>query len=151
MRAIIKNIIKQEEVSLLPQDKVTLLSSVKGTPTMSKILNKIQNVYSFKLHPKSYCRMEPHKLATQGVPWHLDTGGRPKTPEECNAHMSWCVLGATILLPGDFSGGDLKYRKNGIVEVIKNRQPLDLYLHTSDEEHMVDPSDGDRKVFLLFI
>lgn len=140
MRTIIKNCITKEDVAFLPPGGTTKLSKVVGDPIVAKILKKIQKVFQFEIHCESFCRIERQQ---EGHVWHQDTGSL--------GHMSWCVLGGSILLTTDFSGGNLKYRKNGIVETVENRQPLDLYLHTSDEEHMVEPSTGNRKVFLIFI
>ena len=140
MRAIIKNIIKEGDIALLPQGRSTKLSKVINNPIIDKILKEIQKVFPFNIHGESFCRTEQRQ---KGHSWHKDTGSLN--------HMSWCTLGGSILLTTTFSGGDLKYRKNNEIETIKNRKPFDLYIHTSDEEHMVDPSEGCRKVFLLFI
>ena len=64
--------------------------------------------------------------------------------------MLWCEVGCTMLLDGEFEGGETLYRKDGVERVIE-RSSYELLAHTSDEEHMVKPSDGNRKVLLIFI
>tara|TARA_A100001015_G_scaffold319967_1_gene444697 strand:+ start:405 stop:827 length:423 start_codon:yes stop_codon:yes gene_type:complete len=140
VRAVIKNIITEEDVICLPQDCSIRLSTVLDNPIIDKILKEIEKVFPFEIHNESFCRIEKRE---EGHVWHQDTGSFN--------HMSWCKLGGSILLTTDFSGGDLKYRKNNEVESIGDRSRFDLYIHTSDEEHMVEPSIGNRKVFLIFI
>ena len=47
----------------------------------------------------------------------------------------------------------MKYRVNGIEEVVSGRERFDMYIHSSEEEHMIEaPEQGKtRTVLLLFI
>ena len=57
-----------------------------------------------------------------------------------------------MLMPNaGFTGGELRYNISGSIETISNRCALDMYIHTSDEKHMSEPSSGDRRSLLIFL
>ena len=141
MKTVLKSVITVEEAKLLPLTTTLLLESENAV--VQKILDKLKDSGFYSMCEYSYCRIE-HKPSGHG--WHTDTGDRD--------HMMWCKFGATMLLPESthFEGGNLVYRNNNIVEVIKKQKPLDLYVHSSDVEHMVEPhTNGRRSVFLMFL
>ena len=142
MRWICKGAInEEEEQTLLQVGARKILLKKAENPIILKILDIIGEHFDFEISDNSYCRIEKR---SQGHPWHCDTGS--------NNHMLWCKIGATMLISGDHTGGELSYKKeDGEVETIKNRQLYDLYFHTSDVEHKTEDSIGDRTVFLLFI
>ena len=139
MKLVIENVISADEEIDLPV-QFNLLKDSKNA-VVQKILSAIKNYVDFELCDESYCVLES---GGHGHGWHRDTG--------TNNKMSWCKFGASILLKGDFVGGDLSYRDSaGHITKIINRKRYDLYLHSSDEEHSVACSDGNRRVFLLFV
>ena len=141
MRMIITEIISESEVAVLSHETKRLLEIKDTDEVVGRILEEIGKHINFTLKPESYCRVEP---LPKGHEWHKDTGS--------NGHMSWCSYGGSILLNSGFQGGELKYKsKSGIITEVKDRRPLDLYLHSSDEIHMVEPNSGERQAFLIFI
>ena len=107
---------------------------------VDKIINKLKIDFSFTVKDESYFKIE--QTGKDGHDWHVDTGS--------NNHMMWCELGGTILLKADYEGGKTYYKEDGkVVEV--ERSIGDLCAHSSDVEHKVDPTTGDRQVFLIFI
>jgi len=107
---------------------------------VDKVIDKLKEDFNFTVKEESYFKIE--KTSGNGHDWHVDTGS--------NNHMLWCDLGATILLKGDYKGGETYYRENDkIIEV--DRGIGDLCAHSSDVEHKVNPTTGDRQVFLIFI
>ena len=144
MKFVIKNIINEEDKNFLPSGVVKLKhyrEKDNNNAVLNRILNAIQDFFPYELGDESYCKLESTKSG--GHSWHTDTGS--------NNHMPWCKLGGSILLKKSESGGLLKYRHGEIVEVIEDRKLFDLYLHTSDVEHMITHITGERIVFLLFI
>ncbi len=149
-RAIIKNIITEEEAKQLPplRQLVFLKDGEKNNPVIQKIMKTIIDYarliwrLEVKVHEKSFCRVDQKR---EGHVWHVDTG--------THNHMLWCTVGATILLsePTDYEGGEIFYRHDGKVSYLGERSRYDLYMHTSDVEHKVNPHTGERKVFLMFI
>ena len=115
-------------------------------PIVQKVLDSVSKIVNFELHENSYWRVQP--TPPNGVWWHVDTGSYTPKP----GHMSWCSYGVSVLLTDEF-GGRMKYRKDCIEEVVKGREKLDMYIHSSDEEHMIEPPDlgKTRTVLLLFI
>ena len=140
MRKIIHDIITEEESRKLSGGRKLLAGTTD--PVMLKILDRLRNEGCFAMCDKSYSRREEK---SDGHPWHTDTGSF--------GHMQWCRFGCSMLMPNcTFEGGALKYEKDGIIDIIDNQKPLDMYVHTSDEQHMVDPiTAGRRLVFLLFL
>lgn len=107
---------------------------------VDKIINKLKIDFSFTVKDESYFRIE--QTSENGHDWHVDTGS--------SNHMMWCELGGTILLKANYQGGKTYYKEDGkVVEV--ERGVGDLCAHSSDVEHKVDPTTGDRQVFLIFI
>ena len=101
------------------------------------IAMRFAEMVSVTPHDQAYVRLS-HK--PEGHKWHKDTGTKN--------HMPWCSYGGSILLSRDyeFVGGGFHYREGEI------EQPhLSLTYHTSDVEHMVQPHQGIRMVFLMFI
>ena len=139
MRMIISEIISESEVALLPSSGKLL--ELKDNKVLQRILEEIGKHINFTLKPESYCVIEQRSAGHQ---WHPDTG--------TGMHMPWCSYGGSIVLDDNFQGGQLRYRSaSGIVTEVKDRKPLDLYLHSSDEWHMIEPSTSQRRAFLLFI
>ena len=143
-RWIIKNIIDKEEESIVLKEfgfgRVKLKNAIKN-PVILKILNRIRQEVTFELSDESYFKVENYLY---GHDWHCDTGDRNQMP--------WCTIGATILLSGEHTGGELSYKNPlGYDDMIHDRKVYDLYFHTSDVFHKVEKSSGDRKVLLLFI
>jgi hypothetical protein len=140
MRMIISEIISESEVALLP-DSGKLLDHRDTNKVVKKILEEIGKHINFTLKPESYCSIEERPI---GHLWHPDVG--------THMHMPWCTYGGSIVLNDNFEGGNLKYRSaSGVITEVKDRRPLDLYLHSSDEWHMIEPSTGIRRAFLIFI
>ena len=148
MRTLVKDIISEEEAEqllhvtgLMWQDRSIKLSE-NTPPLVQKVLDKLSDIVDFKLHEESYWRIQ--NTPPSGIWWHKDTGSA--------GHMSWCTYGVSLLLT-DEHGGRMKYRNAGIEEVVHGRSKLDMYVHSSDEEHMIEAPDPGktRTVLLLFI
>ena len=137
-RMIIKQVITAEDEANLPTKK-TLLKDCDN-PTVLKILDQLRAHVNFTIKEKSYCKLE---TLNRGHKWHTDTGNKN--------HMRWCTIGGTMILSGQHTGGHLVYSTKRGNKRITNRQLYDLYVHSSDVLHMVTPSKGTRRVFLLFI
>lgn len=141
MKKVYKKVLTISEIEAL--EKVQVNRSFKihdqSPEFIFTIINNLKADFEFSLHKQSYWRVEQ---SSQGHPWHLDTGS--------NNHMMWCKIGCTMLLDGDFEGGETFYKKDNKQQLIP-REKYELLAHTSDEEHMVNPSVGKRKVLLLFI
>jgi len=137
-RTIIKQVITSEDEHELPIKK-TLLKDCCN-PVVNKILDRLRSQINFTINEKSYCKVE---TMNRGHKWHKDTGNKN--------HMMWCTIGGTMLLTGQHTGGHLVYATNRGQKRIKHRELYDLYVHSSDVEHMITPSTGNRRVFLLFI
>ena len=122
MRAVVKSVLTAEEAEDLIKDSLNKsFKFSKNTPkSLEKILNSILNIVDLKVQKESYWRIE--KTQPFGHDWHLDTGN--------GNHMLWCKYGGTVLLTEHGNGGYLKYRKNGVEELIKNREQFDLYFHS---------------------
>ena len=107
---------------------------------VDKIINKLKIDFSFTVKDESYFKIE--QTGKDGHDWHVDTGS--------SNHMMWCELGGTILLKADCQGGKTYYKEDSkVIEV--ERDIGDLCAHRSDVEHKVDPTTGNRQVFLIFI
>ena len=145
MRAHVKNVIEAKDASALLESS-TLHANTKFSedtpPIIQKVLDEVSKVVDFKLYEESYWRVQPTPI--NGIWWHIDTGN--------TGHMAWCSYGVSILLSDEF-GGRMKYRVNGIEEVVSGRERFDMYIHSSEEEHMIEaPEQGKtRTVLLLFI
>jgi len=111
-------------------------------PIVQNVLEKVSDFVDFKLHEESYWRVQ--HTPERGIWWHKDTGS--------HGHMAWCTYGVSVLLT-DENGGRMKYRKDGIEEVVEGRERLGMYIHSSEEEHMVEAPDSGktRSVLLFFI
>tara|TARA_R110002020_G_scaffold245271_1_gene458972 strand:- start:43 stop:357 length:315 start_codon:yes stop_codon:yes gene_type:complete len=104
------------------------------------VLNKLKEDFDFEVLKESYYRLE--KTSVDGHGWHKDTGDTD--------HMMWCQVGCSILLESDCDGGKMYYKEND--EIIKvERENFDLTAHSSDMLHKIDPPNGYRLVFLIFI
>ena len=137
-RKLISQVIDAEDETSLPTEKTFLKDC--DNPIVLKILDRLREHVDFTIKEKSYCILE---TLNRGHKWHTDTGNKN--------HMMWCTVGGTILLSGQHTGGHLVYSTNRGQKRIKNRKLYDLYVHSSDVLHMITPSTGTRRVFLLFI
>ena len=149
MRELVKDVISLEEAKNLLEVTASADSFHTNVrfaddtpPIVQKVLDSVSKIVNFELHENSYWRVQP--TPPNGIWWHVDTGN--------GGHMSWCSYGVSVLLTDEF-GGRMKYRKDRIEEVVEGREKLDMYIHSSDEEHMVEPPDlgKTRTVLLLFI
>ena len=141
MRKIYRNIITEEEAKILEDLENTKLLRVQNS-VVRKIINKLKEDFNFTIKEKSYSYIERYP---RGHGWHIDIGNE--------GHMRWCEVGASILLKEPESGGDTYYGDdiNGTNKIKSDRKLYDLIAHTSDEWHMVEPHEGERVVFLIFI
>ena len=141
MRKIYRNFITEEEAKILKNMENTKLLEPKNS-VVQKIINKLKEDFDFTIKEKSYSYIERYP---RGHGWHIDIGNE--------GHMTWCEIGASILLEEPKSGGDTYYGDdiNGSNKIKSDRKIYDLIAHTSDEYHMVEPHEGIRTVFSLFI
>lgn len=104
-------------------------------PLIEPIVNTVRRYAKVGTQHPAYCVVE---AKPDGHDWHTDTGN--------NGHMQWCGYSASILLtdPNKFTGGNFQTRDGSYSHY------LDMLLYSSDLEHAVDPSDGDRRVLLMF-
>ena len=143
MRKKYSNFLSEQDISylyntLVVSDKYHVLKT--KNKVVDKIINKLKLDFDFTVKEESYFKIE--QTSQEGHDWHIDTGS--------NNHMMWCELGGTILLKADYQGGKTYYKEdNKVVEV--ERSIGDLCAHKSDVEHKVDPTTGNRQVFLIFI
>ena len=143
MRSKYKAFLTKEDIShlyntLTVGDKYYVLK--EKNKVVDKVINKLKIDFSFTVKDESYFKIE--QTSKDGHDWHVDTGS--------SNHMMWCELGGTILLKADYQGGKTYYKEDGkVIEV--ERDIGDLCAHSSDVEHKVDPTTGDRQVFLIFI
>jgi len=142
MRKVYKNFFTAEEAELAEKLEtfVNAVELVDKHP-FNKVLEIINNDFNTTPSISSFFKVEQKG---EGHKWHKDTG--------TNDHMMWCKVGGSIILKKG-SGGDTYYADdNKQTNKVKSERGLyDLVLHTSDEWHMVEPSDGNRKVLLIFI
>lgn len=141
MRKSYNNFLKDSDIDFLNQIPLGGLRkiNVDSNQVIDKIIKMLSNDLEFTINDESYWAIE-HK--EDGHNWHVDTGS--------DNHMNWCKFGCTMLLDGEFEGGETVYRKNGVEHTVE-RNKYELLVHTSDEEHMVKASSGNRKVLLIFI
>ena len=143
MRSKYKAFLNKEDIShlyntLTVNNKYYVLK--EKNKVVDKIINKLKIDFSFTVKDESYFKIE--QTGKDGHDWHVDTGS--------SNHMMWCELGGTILLKADYQGGKTYYKEDSkVIEV--ERDIGDLCAHSSDVEHKVDPTTGDRQVFLIFI
>ena len=143
MRSKYKAFLNKEDIShlyntLTVGNKYYVLK--EKNKVVDKIINKLKIDFSFTVKDESYFKIE--QTSENGHDWHVDTGS--------SNHMMWCELGGTILLKADYQGGKTYYKEDSkVIEVERNIG--DLCAHSSDVEHKVDPTIGDRQVFLIFI
>lgn len=104
-------------------------------PLIEPIVDTVRNHVRVGTQHPAYCVVEKK---SDGHGWHKDTGN--------NDHMLWCNYSASILLtpPDQFEGGTFHTHDGSYTHY------LDMLLYSSDVEHAVDPSDGDRRVLLMF-
>ena len=145
MRKLVKDVISSEDASVLLNElrhDFSVKLSDDTPPLVQKVLDKLSEHIDFQLSNESYWRVQNTPEA--GIWWHKDTGS--------TGHMSWCTYGVSLLLTEEF-GGRMKYRNEGVEEIVHGREKLDMYIHSSDEEHMVESPDPGktRTVLLLFI
>ena len=156
MKKIFENFITEEEKDLLMSIKVNSSDKLKDhenkneygedvNKVISKILTKLKDEFKVEVGEKSYFRLESSRT---GHKWHVDIG--------TNGHMSWCTVGASILLQEPVCKGGTTYYGTEVAWKIIDIEELqrnvcDLVAHTSDEWHMVKPNEGERFAFLLFI
>ena len=144
MRKIYRNFINKKEVELLESDVNSLFNKINvgDNKIIDRILSQLKEDFDFNIKEQSYYLIEH---IPKGHEWHRDTG--------INNHMSWCEVGISIVLQEPSSGGNTYYADdiNGTNKVKSDRKIYDLVAHTSDEYHMVEPHEGDRRAFLMFI
>ena len=142
MRKIYRKFLSEQEAEILKSlvvDQSCIILNQKNI-VVDKILNRLSKDFEFEIKPASYYRLE--KTRKEGHGWHKDTGD--------SNHMMWCQVGCSILLESESDAGKTFYDIDGeIIEV--ERDKLDLIAHTSDVLHKVDPPEGHRLVFLIFI
>lgn len=104
-------------------------------PLIAPLVELVRNHAPVVTAYPAYCVVEQK---SNGHGWHTDTGNRD--------HMQWCTYSTSVLLsdPSTFLGGCFRTRDDQFVHY------LDMLLFSSDVEHAVDPSDGDRRVLLMF-
>jgi hypothetical protein len=146
MRKKYANFLDIDEIQFLLKDfkkynKNTLLTELLPAP-VKRVFDQLSADFDFEVKDKSYWRLERRP---SGHGWHKDTG--------TNNHMAWCQVGASILLTGDFTGGNTYYSQDETLQEVKEeyRELGDLLAHTSDVWHKVDNHDGNRTVLLMFI
>ena len=137
MRKIYSNIITEKDIAKFKDIDNKILGSKSSI--VNNIINIIKKDFDLTIKPNSYCLVEHYPA---GHDWHVDSGN--------DGHMSWCEIGVSILLTKPTSGGDTYY-KDGDKVIKSNRELYDIVVHTSDESHKVDPHEGYRSVFLMFI
>ena len=143
MRKKYNNFLSKEDISYLYNtltvgDKYYILNN--KNKVVDKVINKLKLDFTFTIKEESYFKIE--QTSQHGHDWHVDTGS--------NNHMMWWELGGTALLKADYQGGKTYYKEDDkVVEVERNIG--DLCAHSSDVEHKVGPTTGDRQVFLIFI
>tara|TARA_R100001129_G_scaffold139823_1_gene101032 strand:- start:86 stop:502 length:417 start_codon:yes stop_codon:yes gene_type:complete len=137
MRALIKNSLSKEDAEELMVCKPDTFSN----PIIVKLLDKCKEYIGEDIKPTkpSYIRVDSTKA---GHNWHMDTG--------TNGHMKWCRYGMSTLLSAPTKGGTFKYKKPN-AKYSQQEHYLNTVLHTSDQWHMVEPSDSKRTVLLMFI
>ena len=142
MKKIYRNFITQKDVEYLKKlnlhEDVSILD--KNNKVIDSILNKLKEDFDFEVLQESYYKLE--ETPTTGHDWHKDTGS--------GDHMVWCQVGCSILLESDCDGGKTYYKEDDKVTEI-DRDTFDLVAHSSDTLHKVDPPNGYRLVFLIFI
>ena len=144
MRKIYRNFINKKEVELLESDVNSLFNKINvgDNKIIDRILSQLKEDFDFNIKEQSYYLIEH---IPKGHEWHRDTG--------INNHMSWCEIGVSLLIKEPLSGGDTYYADDGkeTNKIKVERNLYDLVAHTSNEWHMVEPHEGERKVFLMFI
>ena len=151
MRKLLENIITQEDADLLPPPKMRHIKlKTTENPAILKVLAAIFRETGLRtkdLHAMSYAKVSHQP---QGHAWHNDLG---QNKLGGSAHMSWCRVGASMLLTDDFTGGTLWYKDawNSTTQTAVSRNKFDLVLHGSDQIHSVSPSKGNRVALLIFI
>ena len=107
---------------------------------INKMLDALKEDFDFEVLKESYCRIE--ETPTDGRDWHSDIGS--------SGQMPWCQVGCSILLENNCDGGKMYYKEDDkVIEV--ERDVLDLCAHSSNVLHKIDPPNGYRLVFLIFI
>ena len=145
MKKIYRNFVTEDEArELLSEPKGSLDGKIKKRDhwLLDRILNTLSEDFEFTVVYESYSSLESN---ANGHKWHVDTG--------TSNHMMWCDIGVSLLLKESNGGGDTYYADNseGLNKEKSDRRIYDLVAHTSDEWHMVDPNNGVRTVFLMFI
>ena len=104
-------------------------------PLIEPIVTTLRQYAKLGTQHPAYCVVE---AKPDGHDWHTDTGNKD--------HMRWCEYAATILLtpPALFTGGAYRTREQSY------HHYCDALLTSSDVEHSVEPSVGDRRVLLMF-
>ena len=142
MRKIYKDFFTEEEAKLVEKlDTHTNAVTLANKYPFNKVLKTIRKDFNVAPVQQSFFNVEQK---SKGHKWHKDTG--------TSNHMMWCRVGGSIILQAG-SGGDTYYADDDkeTNKVKSERGLYDLVLHTSDEWHMVEPNDGNRKVLLIFI
>ena len=142
MRKIYKNYFTAQDAKLAEAlNGITKAVKLVDKYPFSKVIKTINDDFNVSPVKKSFLNVEQR---SEGHEWHKDTG--------TNDHMMWCRVGGSIILKKG-SGGDTYYADDDkeTNKVKSERGLYDLVLHTSDEWHMVEPNDGNRKVLLIFI
>tara|TARA_Y100001973_G_C5175160_1_gene321461 strand:- start:933 stop:1361 length:429 start_codon:yes stop_codon:yes gene_type:complete len=141
MRVLIKNSLSKEDAEELMANRSDVTSDRFSNPIVVKLLDKCKEYIGRDVNTNqpSYLRINS---TTAGHNWHMDTG--------TNGHMTWCQYGMSTLLSPPKEGGIFKYKEPDI-EYSQKEHYLNTILHTSDQWHMVEPSEEKRTVLLMFI
>jgi hypothetical protein len=129
------------ENMLTEQEAAELGKEVRHRDFKETIINKcveeIKKLVEINTNNPAYCLVESRP---RGHVWHTDVG--------TSNHMTWCKYSASILLtkPEEFTGGYFRTKK----KKHKKEHYLNMFLYSSDVEHCVEPSEGNRKTLLMF-
>ena len=151
MRKRIESVITKEDADLLPPPRLRHIKlKTTKNPAILRALGAIfreTGLRSKDLHAMSYAKVSHQP---QGHAWHNDLG---QNKPGGSAHMSWCRVGASMLLTDDFTGGTFWYKDNwdstDLTPAVRNK--FDLILHDSNQIHSISPSKGNRVALLFFI
>jgi len=131
---VVKNVLTKQEAEQLGEN---VRHRDFNEVVIDRCVKEIKKLVEVNTDTPAYCLVEARP---RGHVWHTDIG--------TSNHMTWCKYSASILLtkPEEFSGGYFKTKKN----TYKKDHYLNMLLYSSDVEHCVEPSEGNRKTLLMF-
>lgn len=102
------------------------------------LVERLRDLMPGAIVPEAYARVE---RKADGHSWHVDTGD--------GGHMPWCKYSGSVLLspPDTFTGGMFRFRN----PAAEYKHYLSLLTYSSDQEHCVEPHEGERRVLLIFL